>query len=890
MRPVVTVVTPVFEAGDTLDEAVASLRCQTEPRYQHVLVDDGSRDRTPRQLQRLRGDGRTDVVVLPRNCGLGAALNHGLECASAEIVAYLPADDLFAAEHLRTLLDLLHADGAVAAVAGVRHHGDRHTLGPVPEAGLQLVQVAHRRTAERWTERDELETDDLERLFWGRLRRHGHFVRSRSVTCTWRDHPRQRHKLMRESHDGGLNVFRSRYRIADPLRFRSTDGGEIDEVALYRRFRRRSRPFASGLRILLVGELGFNPERVVALEERGHRLAGLWITDPLADSAVGPLPFGNVVDLPQRDWREAVAGWRPDVVYGLLNWRAVPLVREVLDAGLDVPVVWHFKEAPQRCRLRGTWEDLARLHRAAAAVLYTSEVERDWFTEALPDARDPATIHVLDGDLPKADWLWRPRSERLSDADGEVHTVVVGRPVGIDEELVAGLARRGVHVHFHGLVRARHGRDAWDRWLAGLHAAGPGYVHTHPRLDQRGWVRGFSVYDAAGLHPVRSENGGDLARASWDDLNQPARVATCLAAGLPLLQPRSPGSRVAMQELVTRTGAGLLYTDLDELAGRLHDHPLREAAARAAWEVRGQFTFDAHVVGETAPDVVHANLIDPASNGLLLDAAVGHAAAALATCHMTGTLLTGDEQHRLAKSYGRLDAVVAPSHEIQDLLTRGLGLPRHHVRQVHNGVPPGSEVTRAPREEVSICAVGRLTSQKGFDVLLAAVRRLVDGGRRLSVVIVGEGRDRAVLEAAAVGLPVRFVGFREDVRPWLENCDVFCLPSRAEALPLALLEAMMTGAACVTTAVGEIPAALCVHGRAGPGAVGDVVEVVPPDDVGALARVLEALVDDPGRRRWLGRRASQRAHQRHDVRRTAAEVRGIHDDVLSARAAMAVAQ
>jgi hypothetical protein len=59
------------------------------------------------------------------------------------------------------------------------------------------------------------------------------------VTCEWTDHPGQRHKAIRESFDGGLNVFRHRYNVTRPLRFPSTDSGYRDEVAPYRRFRER---------------------------------------------------------------------------------------------------------------------------------------------------------------------------------------------------------------------------------------------------------------------------------------------------------------------------------------------------------------------------------------------------------------------------------------------------------------------------------------------------------------------------------------------------------------------------------------------------------------------------------------------------------------------------
>ncbi|HYN98795.1 MAG TPA: hypothetical protein VEU28_03900 [Actinomycetota bacterium] len=140
---------------------------------------------------------------------------------------------------------------------------------------MQLVQVAHRRSDERWTERPELTTDDLGRMLWDRLLQSGPAAETGRVTCEWGWHPRQRHKSMREPW-GGLNPYRSRYGVPEPLRFHSTVGHLHDEVQHYRRFRDRApTPRAeNGLRVLLVGELAHNPERILALSERGHELFG----------------------------------------------------------------------------------------------------------------------------------------------------------------------------------------------------------------------------------------------------------------------------------------------------------------------------------------------------------------------------------------------------------------------------------------------------------------------------------------------------------------------------------------------------------------------------------------------------------------------------------------
>ena len=56
-----------------------------------------------------------------------------------------------------------------------------------------------------------------------------------------------------------------------------------------------------------MGELAYNADRVLALEELGHQLYGLWMEEPYWYNAVGPLAFGHVTDLPRENWQQAVA-------------------------------------------------------------------------------------------------------------------------------------------------------------------------------------------------------------------------------------------------------------------------------------------------------------------------------------------------------------------------------------------------------------------------------------------------------------------------------------------------------------------------------------------------------------------------------------------------------
>jgi hypothetical protein len=156
-----------------------------------------------------------------------------------------------------------------------------------------------------------------------------------------------------------------------------------------------------------------------------------------------------------------------------------------------------------------------------------------------------------------------------------------------------------VHVHLHGQVRAPGPKGSWAGWLGEALAVAPGFVHVHPAVGPEGWVRELSRYDAGWLHRFSSDNGGELRRATWDDLNSPARLPVYLAAGLPLLQRANPGSLVSAERVLRRDGTGLLYgagveQGADDVAAALAGELRTRRGATAALAAREQHTFDAH--------------------------------------------------------------------------------------------------------------------------------------------------------------------------------------------------------------------------------------------------------------------------------------------------------
>ncbi len=590
MPPVISVLMPTYKQAHFLPRAVASIQGQSFSDWELIIVNDGSPDATHAYVASLLDDKRIRYIHHSSNQGLGVALNTALQEAQAPFIAYLPSDDVYYTEHLQSLLKQIQQNtDAVLAYSGVRHHYNRMAIRQIEDYPLQLVQVMHRRRAERWVEREELTTDDLERMYWSRLRPHGTFVATEHVSCEWVDHPQQRHKILQEPL-GGINPYRVYYEVKQPLRVHTSVGNLIDEREHYRHFRERpDTPLASsGLKILLVGELAYNPERVLALEERGHKLYGLWTPNPYWYNSVGPLPFGHVEEVPHEHWREAIREIQPDVIYAQLNWQAVPFAHEVLMAKLDIPFIWHFKEGPFICLEKGTWSQLLDLYTLSDGQIYISPEMRDWFTTVIPDTLRRKHVHVLDGDLPKRDWFTDMRSPRRSLQDGAIHTVVPGRPIGLHPSTIQELAQQDIHVHFYGDFT----QGQWKNWITKAHTLAPNHLHIHKNVDQEHWVSEFSQYDAGWLHFVKSENGGDLTRANWDDLNFPARIATLVAAGLPLLQYDNTGSTVATATLAQNLDIGIFGTNVHELKAHLSDESRMRQLRDNVWSQRQEFTFD----------------------------------------------------------------------------------------------------------------------------------------------------------------------------------------------------------------------------------------------------------------------------------------------------------
>lgn len=594
-----SVIMPTYNQVEYIRRAILSLTQQSYDKWELIIVDDGCTDYTREDIEDYL-IAYPNIIYLrnQRNEGMGYAINQGLAIARYNYIAYLPSDDYFYVDHLKNLKDKFEeSEDVVLVYSGMKYdlndtvaHPEKfETLGLREGYCLQLVQTAHLKTKDRWLERNEYVTENLNLMFWRNLIDKGFFLPTRKISSYWTNHPNQRHKLISEKFGGGINPYRSFYKVKDPIKIRVSDHKFTNEEEIYKKFRRKTIPSTDGLKILLVGELAFNPDRIYALEEAGHQLYGLWIERPTyCSTTVGHLPFGNVIDIPNECYQDRIKEIKPDIIYGLLNFGAISLAYEVCRNFPEIPFVWHFKESAFHAMREGLWKKLVFLYAHADGKIFISEEVKTWFEQFIPAG---GLSFILDGDLPKIDYFDHQLSSRLSESDHEIHTVVPGRIVGIPPEYMLALARQNIHLH----VYTENYHDHKLGYLNYLKNIAPRHIHLHPHCIPANWVKEFSQYDAGWLHCFDSNNGGSVLNANWDDLNIPARLTTLAMAGLPMIQKNNIGHVVTMQNIAKKRDIGVFFTDIEDLCRQLKDHRYMNILRENMLRQRSEFSFDYHV-------------------------------------------------------------------------------------------------------------------------------------------------------------------------------------------------------------------------------------------------------------------------------------------------------
>ncbi len=221
----------------------------------------------------------------------------------------------------------------------------------------------------------------------------------------------------------------------------------------------------------------------------------------------------------------------------------------------------------------------------------------------------------------------------------------------------------------------------------------------------------------------------------------------------------------------------------------------------------------------------------------------------------------------------RLDAHIAVAEVQKRKLVEADGLREDSVRVIYNGVDTAIFRPAAPGERefqrralgisgdaMVMMAVGSLKPIKGVDVLLDAFAPLARREPRAHLAIVGEGPDRAALEARArelnVAAQVAFLGLRDDVHALYRIADALVLASRTEALPTVILEAMASGLPVVATHVGGVPE-MVEPDRSG--------LLVAPENAAGLSQAMQSLIANEETRRRFGERGRAIVQERFRI-------------------------
>lgn len=226
--------------------------------------------------------------------------------------------------------------------------------------------------------------------------------------------------------------------------------------------------------------------------------------------------------------------------------------------------------------------------------------------------------------------------------------------------------------------------------------------------------------------------------------------------------------------------------------------------------------------------------------------------------------------------------VIAKSEAIADFYKTIAHIPSRKVTTVLNGIDlslygNGGDTAAArasicvPGDALLLGAIGRLSPEKGHDVLIKAAGMLAGDLPGLHLLLVGEGPSRWHLEKMVCSLGMRervhLPGHRGDVPDLLSATDIFVLPSRREGLPLALLEAMASGLPVVAAEVGGC---------------GEVIEdgrnglLVPPGRPDLLARAVRNLAQNEQLRRSLGSEARRTIEERFSVERMVRQIEELY--------------
>ncbi|MGI5162934.1 glycosyltransferase family 4 protein [Spirillospora sp. CA-253888] len=205
---------------------------------------------------------------------------------------------------------------------------------------------------------------------------------------------------------------------------------------------------------------------------------------------------------------------------------------------------------------------------------------------------------------------------------------------------------------------------------------------------------------------------------------------------------------------------------------------------------------------------------------------------------------------QIVRSYRRLTALTVLTAHTRDRYAEALAGSAVRIEQIPNALPELGGGP-SPRTGRVLLAAGRLTRQKGFDMLIRAFEPLAAEHPDWTLRVFGEGvrRGRLAAQVDELGLAGRVELRRRtsDLGGEMERASVYVLSSRFEGMPMVILEAMGKGLPVVAFDCPTGPAEMITPGEDG--------LLVPAGEVAAMTAALRSLIEDPALRDRLGEQA-----------------------------------
>jgi glycosyltransferase involved in cell wall biosynthesis len=290
-------------------------------------------------------------------------------------------------------------------------------------------------------------------------------------------------------------------------------------------------------------------------------------------------------------------------------------------------------------------------------------------------------------------------------------------------------------------------------------------------------------------------------------------------------------------------------------------------------------------IGMRKPRVIHAHLLGAACVG----AFVGYGLKAVQMVYTVHNLIVYPGMAKWKEHVyptitrmvvKRYHLLVAVSYHISRHLRENAKIYHPNVHVVHNGVECDAikEKVKANniiigaciRNTVVVGAIGRLSYQKGYDVLIRAMKIVAQTQPNVRCKIFGEGPCEKSLRKQILDLEigdvVELCGYTQTPISQIAGFDIFAMPSRFEGLPLVLLEALAVGVPVIATSVGGIPEVLD----------GDYGCMIPPNDHVSLATMILRLCTNIQLRKQFSQKGMSRVMRDFSCQKNVSVIRGLY--------------